>query len=719
MQREFQNPPRPGQTPFQPRPGVTSVPYQSQGQTPFHLRPGLTPTSYQLPPSYQQPISYQQPAWYQPPTSYQPPALSQPPTSYQLPNAYQPPTSYQPQGQSVQGRGLVAGNGAASAIPVTVDSLRRAERVTQSQTSVEKWLSDREASERRNVASSHGHGTQTVKPQTAKLQTPQKRKASMEGNRDGNVLDEDVLPIRKNTYQPYQVRDEISQLVSPLRRGFGAIVIDLTSDNEGDQGEEVQTPTKRAKTSHATAKKGQKIAQKKQSPKSKTKQPAESEGEAVANSLPQDYFFKRLTPDIRDRIYRHLLVSPKPIAVSGLWTELVRSNARRNRRLPTRHIGRVIREQEDDTSSVIDARILSVCKQAAEEGSRVLYSENIFLYKMRDPQSLPSQDPNMGGMVSRSGRNASPKNTNSSSRGAINFAKYGHLFRHMAVELESNRTGEEYERLLACALESLVDTDAYRKSYGLRCTPSWFPTINMFLQTLTITISPVWEEPEVEDDLWFDPMDLADEADTSKHLSVVKFFSTGHRVMKALRHINVRFIRVNLHVPEGPWDESDDGEVHSVSTDEENTRHLETTIDMRYHPAHVARNPDDMSKRLWQNDPLMPLKYKEMAAAAEQGFKELRKRIEVACISPNEAISRGWWEDHATAEQLRRERQARIDAYFDGNRIYGDDDKESPDTDSDMESDFEGEDTHIPVMVTFRRDPVTGTLGAHRTQLPL
>ena len=83
-----------------------------------------------------------------------------------------------------------------------------------------------------------------------------------------------------------------------------------------------------------------------------------------------------------DHIYRHLLVSQKPVHVKQLWTEPARSNARRS---PRKRGAAPEKLFEMETDTLIDTRILRVCRQTAFEGTRILYSENRFLYILRLP----------------------------------------------------------------------------------------------------------------------------------------------------------------------------------------------------------------------------------------------------------------------------------------------------------------------------------------------
>ncbi|KAK0626557.1 hypothetical protein B0T14DRAFT_551769 [Immersiella caudata] len=359
----------------------------------------------------------------------------------------------------------------------------------------------------------------------------------------------------------------------------------------------------------------------------------------TTSTLPVDFFFKSFPVNLRNEIYRHLLVSQMPISVMGLWTESTRGTTRRGRR------GGRNRPADEETETFIDARILGVCKQAHEEGARVLYSENTFLYKLRDVNILTAWN------KCRRGANTA---------GSINFVKYGHLFRYMSLELENNRKEAPYEQLMALALKSLVNGSEVKL---IRRKASHTPscTEQIRLHTLTITISPEWNDASSSS------QDGGKSTDSTfdRSLSIVKFFGDGHDVMMALRAINTSFIRINLHVQR--IQDEDDEDAEEEEDDDETTRHLETTIDLRYHPSHLAsRRKHGLAGDLLLEDPIIQEQREALGMAAENALSSLRKRIVGACTATDEAVEKGWWEDHEVAEDRRREHRLRLARMFEG-----------------------------------------------------
>jgi hypothetical protein len=381
----------------------------------------------------------------------------------------------------------------------------------------------------------------------------------------------------------------------------------------------------------------------------------------LQNIEPVTGFFT-LSAEIRDKIYRHLLVSQQPITVQGLWTRLARRSTRRGR-------------SGNDIGNTIDIKILSVCRRTALEGTRVLYSENSFLYMLRDSDVATA-----------------------SGNSTINLEKYGHLFRHMAIELEPNRTGTEYENLMSAALEILGPFDLGSPRLPSSPQPLCVP---IHLHTLTITVSPLFQASHrtiraaaqggSQDKAMYD----------GRFLSVVGFFSRGGRVLKALQRLNVDFLRINVHVnsdvtnsrsgntnqntADSDSDFSDDFDSDGYDSDDSTAstaqpqkqrRHLETTIDLRYLPRHMETlHREGPLGHLWQNDKLMRDERIRQAETAEDTLASLRRHMEDACTRPESALREGIWEDHCAAERKRREKRAKDEARFDADavdRSYGD-----------------------------------------------
>jgi hypothetical protein len=398
-----------------------------------------------------------------------------------------------------------------------------------------------------------------------------------------------------------------------------------------------------------------------------------TEAAVLLQSVESVTHFFTLATEIRDKIYRHLLVSPKPIHVQHLWTELARRSTRRGGR-------------GDEIEITIDTRILSVCRRTALEGTRILYSENTFLYLLRDPEVVDSGSG--GGRRSQRVAGRARREREQDSR-SINLAKYGHLLRRMTIELEPNRTATSYEMLMTAALETLAPPGADSLPSPPRplCSP-------IHLHTLTITVSPLFES--INRTVRQGNQDVV--IHEGRFLSMVGFFSRGMPVLKALQRLNADFLRINVHVNSdvkddrpgttaNPWagqnaiqidgsddsgdDDDDESDASSVSAPRPRRRHLETTIDLRCLPRHLealSREPGPLGQ-IWANDVLMQEKRRKQGAEAEETMAHLRRHLEDACLRPESAM-RGIWEDHGAAERRRKEQQAKEDARFDAD-AYG------------------------------------------------
>ncbi|KAK4127551.1 hypothetical protein N657DRAFT_566711 [Parathielavia appendiculata] len=387
--------------------------------------------------------------------------------------------------------------------------------------------------------------------------------------------------------------------------------------------------------------------------------------------------FFTLATEMRDKIYRHLLVSAKPIVVRRLWQELCRPTSRRGLR------------GDDVNSSPLDPRILIVCRRTAEEGTRILYSENTFLYMLRDPDVVENTG---NGVVRRSERGKNRKEEERSSRNVINLKKYGHLIRHMAIELESNRTEISYEKLMSAALETLVPDAPGSPRLPSPPRPPCGP---IHLHTLTITISPLFITQRAARTAGLGNQDAV--IHEGRFLSMVGFFSRGSPVLKALHRVNVDFLRikviVNSNIKDGragdtasPWvdltedevdgdDEDDDAEDSDESDTSSEYRpkkwHFETTIDLRCLPPHL----EELSRgsQLWANDALIQEKRRQQGAEAEEKLVSLRRHMEHACLDPEMALREKFWEETSAAERRRRAQRAKEERRFDADAYYVED----------------------------------------------
>ncbi|KAK3377771.1 hypothetical protein B0H63DRAFT_477943 [Podospora didyma] len=490
---------------------------------------------------------------------------------------------------------------------------------------------------------------------------PHKRKHSYGGHRDEEVKIVETLPSdwRRGLY------------VAPKRRADGHMASPSKKLKQSQVQVQPQPQPQKPRRHHAQL------------------EPVAEEISDVLETIKPNSIFGMIAPEIRDKIYRHLLVSKKPIQVKGLWTELVRCTTRRSDR--RRRLAGEMVDADADADNTIDTKILRVCRLTAAEGTRILYSENSFLYLLRDPEccnkmmvSLPIRG--MSGRAANTnsmdgvdvGNNGTRSRCTIGSRSrriarvvestithdrTINIHKFGHLFRHMGIELEPNRTGAEYERLMQLALDILANGTENK----------------VFLDTLAITVSPVFEGNRRT---VLDENGNEVEVHGGRYLSVVNLFSRGSKVLKALQQIDTNFIRINVHIPPAPAADSasDDGNDSDESDDEEHQdrggrakqdgggrRHLETTLDLRFLSRHLetVRREGPIGE-LWSNDHLICEHRKALGEAAETALSGLRHRIEKACTATESAITQGLWEDHAVAERRRIQRRARDDAKLDG-----------------------------------------------------
>lgn len=420
---------------------------------------------------------------------------------------------------------------------------------------------------------------------------------------------------------------------------------------------------------------------------------------------PAEYFFTKLPLEVREKIYRQLLVSPKPIPVKGLWTEPIHTRTRRGR-------GRRGQPDDPDLAWVMDTRILLTCHQAHIEATKVLYSENTFLYILRDPKPnplihVPSDDddseidiqPARRGGTARGGTFSARSSKREAQRSRIHLDKYGYLIRHLSMELESNRTDEPYHRLMASALHTLV------KPY-------------IHLHTLTITISPLPEPsprgiPSMNSHQG--QLSLRD----GRSLSVLPFFSPRKPIPVALERLNLNFLRISVHVnshlqeaqspnphhhhhpsssssPSPPSSSSSSSSSGSEDPDSDSPpkprrrHHLEATIDLRFLPRHMkALRLTGPVGLLWNNDRLMDEQRARRARVAEEALRHLQRHIEEACTVPERVIKEAtFWEEHEAAERKRKEKKEREekkycgDAYDEGweeGWIHGHDDEDEDD----------------------------------------
>ncbi|KAF4338194.1 hypothetical protein FBEOM_7936 [Fusarium beomiforme] len=160
---------------------------------------------------------------------------------------------------------------------------------------------------------------------------------------------------------------------------------------------------------------------------------------------PRRLSFMGLPAEVREQIYRGLLVSQKGIPVYDGWRRVYQ------REKPGLHIN-----------------ILMVSKKVFAEARGVLYGENTFLYRLRDAptrsqeminiQDLANDDvyvpePGMRDQENNASRGANPLAEPIHEPGTIDTAKYAQDFRFITVKADHNRSSWQTKEFMADAIK--------------------------------------------------------------------------------------------------------------------------------------------------------------------------------------------------------------------------------------------------------------------------
>ncbi|KAM5342588.1 hypothetical protein ACJ41O_013554 [Fusarium nematophilum] len=168
--------------------------------------------------------------------------------------------------------------------------------------------------------------------------------------------------------------------------------------------------------------------------------------------------FVKMPLEIREEIYRHVLVSNKPIPVYDGWRRVY------HRERPGLSTG-----------------ILMANKQINLEATRILYGENTFLYRLRD---APGPAHEMTGVRLLLNQNAYAGDENAAGGDSfeprtINVAKYGDYFRHLTIQADHNRHTTQTQDFMVDAIK------VFASDLGAACRPG---RTNIY--TLTLVVSP-------------------------------------------------------------------------------------------------------------------------------------------------------------------------------------------------------------------------------------
>jgi hypothetical protein len=275
----------------------------------------------------------------------------------------------------------------------------------------------------------------------------------------------------------------------------------------------------------------------------------------VTSAEPKDLMV--FAAEVRERIWRHLLVSDKAILVHGKWTKVCRPRRLRNG------------SDEDLTRLELHPAILSTCKRFFWEAAGVLYGENTFRYRMRDllaegPAAGVTEQPSTNAEGSlfvdemgededvgsndsdyvdeeeqtvrrrstRSKKRRRPHDSDSSSDdddfsqarfepGTINIEKYLPRIRHIAVEIEQNRTSPVVMESVANAIKVFSDrVSSPSKHIRSKKQPN--------IHTLKVIIHPK----------------ITDESQDC--FTFTDFFTANSPIVAAMRALRSQYIHINI-----------------------------------------------------------------------------------------------------------------------------------------------------------------------------
>lgn len=198
----------------------------------------------------------------------------------------------------------------------------------------------------------------------------------------------------------------------------------------------------------------------------------------------------KLPAEIRAIIFRYLLVYPEPVLVLGGW-EYVYPRGRPN----------------------LHTSVLGVCRDFYYLGLRILYGENTFRYRTRDP-SKAHQD-----------THSVMKKVYDEDGYTIPVHKHIHLIRNIEIDVEANRMREAENRFRVVeALEKFLPGPSSDVQAQLRMV-----TLEIYLETrktLKMETSPT--QPK-------------------NSYPAVDFFASHSDVLECLRKINCQFICIVAH----------------------------------------------------------------------------------------------------------------------------------------------------------------------------
>lgn len=211
-----------------------------------------------------------------------------------------------------------------------------------------------------------------------------------------------------------------------------------------------------------------------------------------------------LPPELREQIFRSLLVSPTPTVVHNAWATHHRRQAPRS----------------------LDPSVLRTCRLFYTEGMKVLYGENSFEYLVRDAtaegatpggEEVPAEDEEGEDESDEEYSDEEYDDDNEpdvqvpeeAPQHDINIPRHGPLMRYLTIRTEANRSGQEYLRTAARAISVFATLSPIRAR----------------VHSLSLEVQPTYN------------------AETGD-FSFADWFEPGTELMRALVRLPCRFVEV-------------------------------------------------------------------------------------------------------------------------------------------------------------------------------
>ncbi|WYZ38548.1 hypothetical protein EsH8_III_000462 [Colletotrichum jinshuiense] len=311
--------------------------------------------------------------------------------------------------------------------------------------------------------------------------------------------------------------------------------------------------------------------------------PSRATAPKSSGNINEGVSFFRLPIEIRQSIYKCILVAKEPVRVRQGWSAVY----------PRNRPG-------------IDTSILRVCRQVRNEAINVLYGENTFLYLLRETAQLPAtnalgeseivvQHPLMiddpqseyegNSEDEYSDEDLLPKSRlDQTSEVDIDIRRYGHKFRKLMIVAEPNRTEKGYKLSMANAIAVFRDLRPLR------------PRVH----TITIEITPIRDRHSGE-------------------VSFLDFFEKTSEVVRTLKGMPCQFIEIRVNTGGGGQE--------CIS------------LNMKY--AANIRRAKRGQEDLWKNDKVMQAYRSTQAGAAQRKLEQLPDMIREIWEGPNRRFMEG------------------------------------------------------------------------------